>query len=126
MQGGMYTMDTYRSRPSTTIDGRSTETHKEAIMTTITTSRPAGMASLKQAIIRQPLVAFFILAFAISWTPVLPLALSRNIGVGMLPYEVPDALGLVLCLAASFIGPSLGAVIVLGVTEGRPGVMRLL
>ncbi len=91
-----------------------------------TTTQPAAASSLKQAIIRHPLVAFFVLAFAISWTPTLPLALSRNIGVGILPYEVPDALGLVLYLVASFIGPSLAAAVVLAVTEGRPGVTRLL
>ncbi len=91
-----------------------------------TTTHPASAASLKQVIIRHPLVAFFVLAFAISWTPTLPLALSRNMGVGVLPYEVPDALGLVLYLVASFIGPSLAAVIVLALNEGRPGVMRLL
>ncbi len=96
-------------------------------MTAITTTtQPAAASSLKQANIRHPLVAFFVLAFAISWTPTLPLALSRNIGVGILPYEVPDALGLVLYLVASFIGPSLASAIVLTVTEGRPGVTRLL
>ncbi len=75
---------------------------------------------------RHPLIAFFGLAFAISWSAVLPLALSRNVGVGLLPYDLPDAITTVLYLVASFIGPSLAVVIVLALTEGRSGVMRLL
>ena len=75
-------------------------------MTAITTSRPAAGASLKQAILRHPLVAFFILAFTLSWLPAFPLALSRNVGVGLLPYDLPDAVTSALYLVASFVGPS--------------------
>jgi membrane protease YdiL (CAAX protease family) len=94
-------------------------------MATYTTTQPAA-SPLKQGIIRHPLVAFFVLAFAISWSTVFPLALSRNVGVGLLPYDLPDAVTTALYLVASFIGPSLAAVIVLATTEGRPGVTRLL
>ena len=47
-------------------------------MATITTTHPASTASLKQVIIRHPLVAFFVLAFAITWLSVLPMTLSRT------------------------------------------------
>ena len=95
-------------------------------MAAITTTPPASASSLKQVIIRRPLLAFFVLAFAISWSTVLPMSLSRNLGMGILPYDLPDALGLVLYLVASLIGPSLAAVIVLATTEGRAGVKDLL
>ena len=36
-------------------------------MATITTAHPASASSLKQAIVRHPLVAYFVLAFAGTW-----------------------------------------------------------
>ena len=112
----------------TTVDKQSTVTpDRSTIMAAIpTTTQPASTSSLKQVIARHPLIAFFVLAFAISWLLVFPLALSRNVGVGILPYDLPDPIVSALYLAASFIGPSLAAVIVLAMTEGRAGVKHLL
>ncbi len=47
-------------------------------MAAITTTPPPSTSALKQAIIRHPLVAFFVLAFAITWLSVLPMTLSRT------------------------------------------------
>src|SRR3712207_6004479 len=59
------------------------------IMSTLKITQPAHSAArsgLGSSIARHPLVAFFILAFIITWLPVLPMTLSRNAGVGLLPY----------------------------------------
>jgi membrane protease YdiL (CAAX protease family) len=93
--------------------------------TSTITPRPARLA-LRQLIARHPLSAYFALTFALSWGLVLPMTLSRNIGVGLLPYDLPDALGIALYLLASFVGPTVAALVVTGLTEGRAGVWALL
>ena len=57
-------------------------------MTAITTTRPTTAQSLKQAIIRHPLIAYFLLAFAGFWGVQLPVLLSQD-RFGLLPYTVP-------------------------------------
>jgi membrane protease YdiL (CAAX protease family) len=94
--------------------------------TIVTTARPASIAPLKRLIGAYPLAAYFIMAFAFMWIPVLPLTLSRNAGVGLLPYDLPDTLKNVLLGLTIFSGPTLAAIVVTGVTEGRSGVKRLL
>jgi len=75
---------------------------------------------------RRPLTSYFALAYAISWSLVLPMTFSTNIGLGLLSYALPDALGLALYVLASLVGPTVAAVIVAGLTEGRAGVAALL
>jgi membrane protease YdiL (CAAX protease family) len=75
-------------------------------------------------IIGHPLTAYFILAFILSWIPILPLTLSRNAGIGLLPYDLPDILMYMLLALTTFSGPTLAALIVIGVTEGRAGVKQ--
>ena len=94
--------------------------------TLATTARPAPTTGLKGSIIRHPLVAYFVLAFTLSWLPVLPLTLSRNAGVNVLPYDLPAILKNVLLVLTTFMGPTLAALIVTGVTEGRAGLKRFL
>ncbi len=95
-------------------------------MATMTTTRPASTSSLKQAIIRHPLVAFFVLAFAGAWPPLMPMVLGRGEhGLGVLPVAVPDVLGLLLALLAAYAGPLLAAVLVTQATEGREGLRQL-
>jgi len=64
------------------------------------------------------LVIYFILAYAISWAFMLPVALSTR---GIIKANVPHA----LYYLASF-GPALSALIVTGLTEGRVGLRSLL
>ncbi len=72
---------------------------------------------------RHPLASFFVLAYAFSWVFSIPIMLSQR-GLGL--FTLPDPLLLVLFLAATFIGPTPAAFIVLGLTEGRPGVVQWL
>lgn len=65
---------------------------------------------MKSAIIRSPLVAFFIMAFLFSWIAVSPLVLDQT-----LPFEPFQILG-------ALAGPTLSAIIVTGVLDGRQGV----
>jgi uncharacterized protein len=75
---------------------------------------------------RHPLVSYFVLAFALTWALVVPMSLSRNLGVGLLPYDLPDALGMVLFVLASFVGPTVAALVVTAADTGRAGVAGLL
>jgi membrane protease YdiL (CAAX protease family) len=90
-------------------------------MTTITPSaRHAPGAAIKDHIIRHPVVAFYLLAFAGSWLAWLPLVLD---GFGLLPFGVPRA---PFMIVGTFAGPALAAFVMTAVTEGRPGVRQLL
>lgn len=87
--------------------------------------QPPGSALTRLAK-RHPLAASFALAFALTWALVLPMTFSENLGVGLLPYVLPDPVGIALFVLASFIGPGAAAVIVTALGEGRAGVGRLL
>jgi len=71
---------------------------------------------------RHPLISFFVMAYAFSWIAWSPWYLSEE-GVGLLPYPVSDFPWLALGI---FLGPTLAAFIMTGVTEGRAGLRRLL
>src|SRR5207247_9409965 len=85
----------------------------------------APRRGIKALLARHPLVFYFIIAYAFTWLAAwLPFVLSED-GAGLLPYRSP--LGLYgTILLASFVGPSLSAFILSGITEGREGVGRLL
>jgi membrane protease YdiL (CAAX protease family) len=99
---------------------------------TTTTSPSATSSPLRRLIQRHPLVAYFVLAFAGSWIPFLPLLLARN-GFGLLPFTLPGwtvydlipGLPLTTTLAA-FTGPTLAAFIVTAATSGAAGLRQLL
>jgi membrane protease YdiL (CAAX protease family) len=74
---------------------------------------------------RHPLVFFFLIAFAGSWLLEVPIALSET-GTGLLPFTIPTPLLALAIAAATFLGPTLSAFIMTGVTEGRIGIRRLL
>lgn len=96
-------------------------------MATSTTIAPTATSSpLRRLAAGYPLSSYFGLSLALSAGLVLPISLSRNIGAGLLPYELPDALGLGLYVLASFVGPTVAALIVTGLAEGRAGVRALL
>src|SRR6266700_6210489 len=96
---------------------------------TTTTSQPATSLPLKRLIIRHPLIAFFVIAFAGAWIVTLPLVLAQN-GLGLLPYTVP-ALGPIspaywFSVLAAIAGPTLASLTVTAITTGQAGVRRLL
>src|SRR3954447_10545943 len=74
---------------------------------------------------RHPLVFFFLIAYAGSWLLEVPIALSET-GTGLLPFTIPTPLLALAIAAATFVGPTLSAFIMTGITEGRIGIRRLL
>jgi membrane protease YdiL (CAAX protease family) len=74
---------------------------------------------------RHPLVFFFIFAYAGAWVLEIPIALSET-GTGILPFTLPRIALALMVVGATFLGPTLAAFVMTGVTEGRPGVRRLL
>ena len=71
---------------------------------------------------RHPLTSFFVMAFAFSWIVWSPWYLSEE-GVGLLPFPVS---AFPLLALGIFLGPTLAAFIMTGVTEGKVGIRRLL
>lgn len=67
------------------------------------------MNNITSFIKRYPLVAYFVLAYALAWM-LIPLVLSVSVAFGLL----------------ALFGPTIAAIIVTGVTEGRLGVKQLL
>jgi uncharacterized protein len=72
---------------------------------------------------RHLLVFYSIIAYAFCWLVWLPFVLSKD-GAGILSYTSP--IGADLTLYISTFGPALAAFIMTGITEGMPGIRRLL
>jgi membrane protease YdiL (CAAX protease family) len=83
--------------------------------------RPSG---LRGSIRRRPLIWFFSLAYALSWLAWTPYILSEN-GLGVWHVGFPSVGGttqLLGVLPGAYLGPIVSALLVTGVTEGRPGL----
>jgi membrane protease YdiL (CAAX protease family) len=77
--------------------------------------------------VRRPLVAYFALAFGITWILDLPLVLARSTkGFGLLPFNIPSSVAFVVFLISILAGPCLAAVVVSGATGGKRSVRLLL
>jgi membrane protease YdiL (CAAX protease family) len=87
---------------------------------------PSSPSSLKGALARHPIISYFVLAYAGTWLTLAPVLISRSGTLGFLPYSVPFAVFAVLFILAGLTGPTLASFIMTAVTEGRPGVGRLL
>jgi membrane protease YdiL (CAAX protease family) len=59
-----------------------------------------------------------------TWALHLPMVLGRN-GLGIFPYEVPEALFAILFILGAFTGPTLGAFLVTNALEGKEGRRKL-
>jgi uncharacterized protein len=79
---------------------------------------------LRGLLTRHPLVAFFVLAYGLTWLAWSPCYLSED-GIGLLPYD-GESISDYLNTVALIVGPTLSAFIMTGVTEGREGVRRLV
>src|SRR5262245_18637067 len=87
--------------------------------------KAAGKIAADQGVLsRYPLIFFFIIACAGSWLVVLPYLRTAN-GAGLLPFAWPVPFAVSAALAP-FAGPFLAAFVMTGVTEGTPGIRRLL
>jgi membrane protease YdiL (CAAX protease family) len=73
--------------------------------------------------VNHPVTAYFVLAYAGTWLLLLPMVLSSD-GLGLLHFQVPFPIYAALFLLSSFAGPTLSAVVVTDVLEGRAGLGR--
>jgi uncharacterized protein len=74
---------------------------------------------------RHPLISFFVMAYAFSWIVWSPWVLGED-GAGLLPIDISQTASGYLNAAAILAGPTLAALIMTAITEGRAGVRRLL
>jgi uncharacterized protein len=75
--------------------------------------------------IRQhPIIAYFLLAFAGTWMLQMPMLLGTN-GLGIFPYQVPDALFAILFILSVYAGPTLSAFVVTNALDGKEGRRKL-
>jgi hypothetical protein len=86
---------------------------------------PAPSRGLVSWLKRHALVGYFTLAYAGTWLTLAPVVLSRS-GVGALPYETPFPVFAALFILAGFLGPTLAAFVMTGITTGKAGVRLLL
>jgi membrane protease YdiL (CAAX protease family) len=89
----------------------------------IQTADTAGKTGLSNWIKQHPLPAYFVLAFAGAWIFIAPILLSQQ-AFGLI--TLPEPVLLILFLLATFMGPTPAAFIVTGITEGKPGVHKML
>ncbi len=96
---------------------------------TSTTSEDTTLARenrWRTLVFRYPLIAFFGLAYGISWLVWMPYILSLD-GFGVLPFRYPDLIEgnqLTAILPGAYLGPLAAAFTVTVVTEGRAGLRR--
>lgn len=97
-------------------------------MTTIAkTSQTATPSTLKRLISGHPLVSYFLIAFAGTWIPLLPFALSKGgNGLGLFSYTLPDIAFYLAFILCAFAGPALASLVVTANLSGRAGVKQLL
>lgn len=82
----------------------------------------AASSSLKQWIVRHPVLAYLVLAYGVSWAIFLVPLLSKS-RIGLLPYDIPTVLPFVLL--ASALGLTGSAFTVTALVDGRVGVRAL-
>lgn len=91
--------------------------------TSITIPQPTTSTSgLKQWATRHPVVAFLILAYAVSWTIFLVPLLSKE-GIGLVSFDIPTILPFILL--ASVVGLTGSAFAITALVDGRPGLRAL-
>jgi len=83
-------------------------------------TRPSGFSGWMK---RHPLVAYFILAYALTWILIVPIMLSQR-GLGF--FNLPDPLLFALFILSTFSGPLPAALIMTSVIDGPSGRQQLL
>ncbi|MCD2441869.1 CPBP family glutamic-type intramembrane protease [Agromyces sp. SYSU K20354] len=83
--------------------------------------QPRSPAS-RGVLAKHPLTSFFVIAYAVSWLIEVPIVLSAT---GVLPFTLPRPVITIGIVAATF-GPTVSALIMTGLTEGKVGIGRLL
>ena len=92
-------------------------------MTAVDNTNQPPSAPRESLLARHPLTFYSIMAYAFSWFVCLPFVLSKD-GAGLLSYRSP--IGGDLSLYIFSFGPALAAFIMTSITEGMPGIRRLL
>jgi uncharacterized protein len=83
------------------------------------TSVPAQPTAARQGLFfRYPLTCFFVMAYAFSWIVWSPWVLGQD-GAGLLPIRIPPTLSGYLNAAVILFGPTLAALIMTAVIEGK-------
>ena len=93
-------------------------------MTTTAADEQPG-APRESLLARYPLLFYFLIAYAGTWLVLLPVVLSEQ-GAGLLPFRLSPLLGGLVGAVNTFVGPTLSAFVMTGITEGRAGIRRLL
>lgn len=96
-------------------------------MTTSPTFAPASPPASGQSLgwmRTHPLLAYFVLTYLITWAFFVPILLSPR-AWNLWPF-IPDWLGLVLFILATYCGPLLAGFVVTQAVDGRAGVRQLL
>jgi CAAX protease family protein len=91
----------------------------------MTTTSGRSAAGGTRILAGHPLVAFFVLAYLLSWLVWSPWVLGED-GAGWLPTRVAPSMVGYLNAAAIFLGPAVAGIVMTAVTEGGPGVRALL
>src|SRR5438046_9230865 len=101
---------------------------KEWNMTQSTTEARPALATSRRFLARRPLVAYFILAYALTWVLLLPFVLSQGGGVGVIALATPpDGSGLAyLLVLVGPRGPALRVILVRVASPGWAGVPSLV
>jgi uncharacterized protein len=73
---------------------------------------------------QHPIVAYFTFAFVVTWALHMPMVLGRQ-GLGIFPYEVPEALFAILFILGAIAGPTVGAFLVTNALDGKEGRRKL-
>src|SRR3712207_2488617 len=79
-------------------------------------------SSLRHLVARHPVAAFLIMAFVFGWGGMLPLLLSENGPVTVVPIELP---WMPFAAILSIFGLALPAFLVTAATDGKEGVREL-
>jgi hypothetical protein len=74
---------------------------------------------------RHPLTGYSLLAYTGAWLTLTPIVFSKS-GVGALPWDTPFPVFAALFILSGFLGPTLAAFVMTGITTGRTGVRLLL
>lgn len=88
------------------------------------TTAPTTPGPVRAQVRAHPLIAFFVLAYALSWTAWTPYVLSEN-GLGLLSFRFPTILGTGQLLGmgpGAYLGPLTSAFLVTALVDGRPGL----
>lgn len=86
--------------------------------------RQEGPAGRRGSVHRRPLTWFFSLTFLLSWLGWTPYVLSGN-GLGVWDFTFPGGPAgsqLLGVLPGAYLGPIASALLIIGITEGRPGL----